>query len=206
MLVPKKQRILKIFLFCTAAAILNYTIAFIPMHVLGMPLFLDTIFTAVISFLFGFIPGLVTTVIYLLISYIRHHDINIFFICIIAEVTLVSGLKPAIDQPLKPFKSNKERDFAILISILARLMLLYITVFLAVSILGGLIDYIYYDIMKNIWPYYTAPDIFKMAFTETGLPKLAINILSRIPINIIDRFIVIFGGYFIARILVKFTR
>jgi len=206
MMKHKPSRVLKIFLLCTIAAILNYIIAFIPMHLLAIPLFLDTIFTAVITFMFGFIPGLVTIIIYLLISYIRHHDINIFFICIIAEITLINRLKPAIDQPLRLFSFKKETDFAILISILARLMLLYITVFLTVSVLGGLIDFIYYDLLKNNWPYYTAPDIFKITLSETGLSKLAINILSRLPINIIDRFFVIFGGYFISRSLVKLTR
>jgi hypothetical protein len=42
---------------------------------------------------------------------------------------------------------------------------------------------------------------------DSGIPILAMNILSRIPVNIIDRFIVIFGGFFIAegikRLLVK---
>jgi len=39
-----------------------------------------------------------------------------------------------------------------------------------------------------------------------NLPTLAVNILSRILINIVDRFIVIFGGYFISRVLVKFSK
>jgi hypothetical protein len=47
--------------------------------------------------------------------------------------------------------------------------------------------------------YFSAEDTFKVGgLLDSGIPLLAMNILSRIPVNIIDRFIVIFGGFFIA--------
>jgi hypothetical protein len=52
--------------------------------------------------------------------------------------------------------------------------------------------------------YFSAEDIFKAGgLLNSGIPMLAMNILSRIPVNIIDRFIVIFGGFFIAEGITK---
>ena len=53
--------------------------------------------------------------------------------------------------------------------------------------------------------YFLAPDTLAGSMIY-NLPVLAVNIFSRIPVNIADRFIVIFGGYFISRGLVKLTR
>jgi len=50
---------------------------------------------------------------------------------------------------------------------------------------------------------YSPSDIFKLGFLRHNAPVLAAGILSRIPINIVDRFIVIFGGYGISLIFRK---
>jgi hypothetical protein len=60
--------------------------------------------------------------------------------------------------------------------------------------------------LKQQPPYYSPEDTFKLGLIAGNLPALAVSILSRIPVNIVDRFIVIFGGYFISRGLVKITR
>ena len=70
--------------------------------------------------------------------------------------------------------------------------------------MGGVVDYVTHLFMER--HYFSVDDLFKHGFFMNNLPVLAVNILSRIPVNIVDRFMVIFGGYFISRGLVKFTK
>jgi len=154
--------------------------------------------------MFGLIPGIATAMIHFLANVIHWGEISFFFLCVIAEVILICLLKPAVKAPSNGLRLNRERDFAVFISVLGRLMLLYIAAFLTASVLGGLIEFIHFDMGQIHRPDYSAPGIFRGVFSETGLSTLTVNILSRLPINIIDRFIVIFGGYFLARFLVKF--
>jgi hypothetical protein len=61
------------------------------------------------------------------------------------------------------------------------------------SVTGGIIDYVISSL--SIMRTYSPEDNFKLGLLRNNVPLLATAILSRIPINIIDRFIVIFGGY-----------
>jgi hypothetical protein len=63
-----------------------------------------------------------------------------------------------------------------------------------ISIVGGIIDFVLYGLLsvpRGIYP----EDIFKLGLYRNNVPLLAAAMLSRIPINIVDRFIAIFGGY-----------
>ena len=92
------------------------------------------------------------------------------------------------------------------IGIFARLLILYILCCLAISVLGGIIDFFFHGIWSNPKLYFSAEDTFKIGLLRNGIPVLAMDILSRIPVNIVDRFIVVFGGYFISRLFVRFIR
>jgi len=72
--------------------------------------------------------------------------------------------------------------------------------------LGGLIDYVYYGILKNTKPYLSAEDVIKLGLLRSNLQTLTVNILSRISINTVDRFIVVFGGFFVSRGINKIYR
>jgi len=85
-------------------------------------------------------------------------------------------------------------------------MVLYIVCSLTISVLGGVIDYLHYSVLSNSKRSFSAEDTFKISLLRSGIPVLAIDILSRIPVNIVDRFIVIFGGYFISRLIIKFKK
>jgi len=61
------------------------------------------------------------------------------------------------------------------------------------------IDYFYHAVMRNPKTYFSAEDAFKIALLKGNIPVLIVDILSRIPVNIVDRFIVIAGGFFIAQ-------
>ena len=64
---------------------------------------------------------------------------------------------------------------------------------MTVSVIGGIIDFIL-TLLKAPKAFYPE-DSFKLGLLRNNVPVLATAILSRIPINIMDRFFVIFGGY-----------
>ena len=87
--------------------------------------------------------------------------------------------------------------------IAAKLMLLYIVCAISISILGGIIDFLPKFLAETHAHYFSVEYTFKLGLVMNNLPTLAVNILSRIPILLVDRFIVIFGGYFISLGLVR---
>ncbi len=64
---------------------------------------------------------------------------------------------------------------------------------IVVSVTGGIIDFFFtlFSAPKAFYP----EDSFKLGLLRNNVPLLASTILSRIPINIVDRFFIIFGGY-----------
>jgi hypothetical protein len=171
------------------------------------PLFLDTVFNAAITFAAGLIPGLVTA----LLSYVALNSWAIgfypFILCSIVEVLLVWHLMPVnqVKKHAEQAALPATKAFSY-ISVFARLIVLYIVCSLTISVLGGVIDYFHYTVLSNSKLSFSAEDAFKIGLLRSGIPVLAIDILSRIPVNIVDRFIVIFGGYFISRLIVKLTK
>jgi hypothetical protein len=169
---------------------------------LGFPLFLDTVFTAAVTFSLGLLPGIAVAVISLVIPGIYYKSLNFFILCSITEVLLIYALKPA---PVNiPDFVPKKKIVASYTSLAAKLMLLYIICAITISVLGGVIDYISQIFLGK--HYYSVEDNFKLSLIMNNFPVLAANILARIPINIVDRFIVIFGGYLISRGLVKIDK
>jgi hypothetical protein len=192
-------RPVKLLLLCIGAAGANYLLAYLFMYVFKVPLFLDTVFNAAVCFYAGLIPGLITALLPpLVFTFIDGHA-QPFVLCSIAEVLLIWRLKPALSGGEPQTTALPETAVTSFVGILARLMLLYIVCSIAISVIGGIIDLIYYTGLSNTKHGFSAEDAFKLGLLRSGIPTLAMNILSRIPVNIVDRFIVIFGGYFIAR-------
>lgn len=197
-------RFLKLSLLCILAVGGNFLLNNLCVYFMKFPLFLDTVFNAAVAFAFGLIPGLVTA----LLSYVALNSLAIgfypFILCSIVEVLLVCRLMP-VNQEKKhteqaALPATKAFSY---ISVFARLMVLYIVCSLTISVLGGVIDYFYYAVLSNSKLSFSAEDTFKIGLLRSGIPVLAIDILSRIPVNIVDRFIVIFGGYFVSRLIVR---
>ena len=188
--------IIKISLLCVIAAALNRFLSLFAVFELNIPLFIDTIFTAAVTFSFGLIPGLVTAFLTWVLGYVETCEPSPFLVCSVAEVFLIWLLKPSAELKLKP--PINDRMFAENINILARLMLLYIAASLTVSVLGGLVDYIYFTVLPHSKDHISAEDVYKAGLLKSRIPIPVMNILSRIPVNLVDRFIVIFGGYFIS--------
>lgn len=199
----RSRKIIKLVVICIFAALMNILLNRFFMNFLKFPLFLDTVFTAAITFAAGLIPGIFVVVLNCLFTLIFHRGINFFILCSLAEVLLICALKPS--APDIPDFTPKEKIIAFYTGVAAKLMLLYILCAVTVSVLGGVIDYVSQLFLETHF-HYSVADYFKLGFIMNNFPLLAVNILSRIPVNIVDRFIVIFGGYFISRGLVKFMR
>ena len=201
---------IKLVVICVAAALMNIVLSNFFKDLLGLPLYLDTVFSAAVAFAAGLIPGIAVAILNWLIASIYYNDFHLYVLCVIAEVALICALKPAApaDHSVsgKTDFSPRERIFASYTGLAAKLLLLYILCAITISVLGGVINYMS-DVYLGIHlQFYSVEDTFKLGLIMGNLPVLAVNILSRIPINIVDRFIVIFGGYIISRGLVKLIR
>ena len=192
----------KLGVLCIIAALMDIFLPVFFRNFLGLPLYIDTVFAAAIAFAFGLIPGIAVAVLSWFIQCIYWSlGFHLYVLCSITEVILICALKPT---PLEiPQFAPKEKVISSYSSLAARLMLLYFLCAITISVLGGIINYVS-DLIFNLPLHHSSvEDTFKLGFLMSNLPVLAVNILSRIPINIVDRFIVIFGGYFISRGLVR---
>ena len=168
---------------------------------------MDTVFTAAVCFSLGLWPGLFTGVILAFANaYVRHIIIlgesyqsfiagRIFLLCTLAEVIVIcffyirwiqSREKTFIEKPsLHSF-----------FGIAPFLLTLAALACIVVSLTGGIIGYTVSQLAlpRPEWP----EDTFMLGLLRNDVPLLASAILSRIPINIVDRFFVVFGGYGIA--------
>jgi len=193
----KAARFFALLLLCVAAGLLNWFIHFLAFETLGFPLFIDTIFTAALTFYAGLIPGLATVLLFQMYwPFFVDTHVSPFSIVSIIEVIIIWRLRPD-SGPTWPGLRGR-RAFAESINICAGLMLLYIAVSVSASVSGGLIDYIRFTRVELYRRFFAPNDVFRFAFYDSGFHPLAIAILSRFPINLIDRFIVITGGFAVA--------
>jgi len=184
-------------LLCVAGAGANFILNTLCFRVFKIPLFLDTVFTAAICFAAGPLAGISTALFTYLAIGMRDGVLTPFIFCSIAEVLLIWRLRPALQPALKP--QDPTAPLGSPVGVFAKLILLYIAAAFLISVMGGVIDYLYHNMWAMDKPYFSSEDTFKINLLRRGIPLLLVNIFSRIPINIVDRFIVIFGGFFAAR-------
>ena len=210
----KRPAILKITILCFASALGNFLLSYFVSDIFRFPLYLDTVFTVAVCFTAGLVPGILTGVLISpLLSPLAHFFLlkdpietfwagRIFTICVLAEIVLVCFF----------MKKNKAREAAFLakpslslfISLAPILLTLAALSCIVVSITGGVIDFVLTQI-STPRPY-SPEDTFKLGLFRNNIPVLAAAILSRIPINIVDRFIVVFGGFGISLLYRKWLR
>jgi hypothetical protein len=205
----KTMKTVKVFILCILAALANYALSTFAREALHLSLFLDTVFTCAVAFAAGALPGIITAVLTTALNGIfRRPDllIHLYALCPIAEVLLIRLFCRLFLQ--RENQDGKDGQFS-LVNTISALLLLYISMCMIISALGGIIDFTI-TMALQIWDYEVIPlTFFKLGLLRNGLPLLAVNIFSRIPVNIIDRFICAFGGYglglLIRRILPKKT-
>ena len=203
----------KIIVLCVVSAFGNVAFRYLITDLANIPLYADTVFTVAMCFFAGLIPGLLTVILYFTLSSIRYiflqgyHTgdiwvINAFIFCAILEVLAVCLYRKKMTAPETAFLENP--SFGSFTGILVHLLILSVIACITVSIAGGIIDFILTQF--NITPEFSPEDNFKLGLLRNNVHILATAILSRIPINIVDRFIVIFGGFGISLLYRKFTQ
>jgi len=197
-----KTAIWKIALLCIVSGLLNMLLSHFLIGVCGLPLYLDTLFTAAVYFSAGLFPALITAVllpVFTAFECILFLNLNIetvwgaypFVLCVIFEVLLIFFFR----KKLKPLDAAFRKDPSLyaFINFVPLLMLIAVLDCIMVSVTGGIIDYILtlLSASKAFYP----EDSFKLGLLRNNVPLLTASILSRVPINMVDRFFVIFGGY-----------
>jgi hypothetical protein len=164
---------------------------------LKLPLFLDTVFTCALSFAGGPVPGIVVVALTLIdIAFFRALRSWPFLLCSLAEVLLICLLRPGRPRgPLSPARGPGPEKTASFVNTFTVLLILYVAACIAVSVLGGIVDYVLYSVLGENKNYYSPDDTFKIGLLRSDPPIVVVNILSRIPVNIVDRFVVMFGGF-----------
>jgi hypothetical protein len=192
----------KIALLCLVSGLLNTLISYFINGVCGLPLYFDTLFTAAVCFSAGLVPALITAVllpVFTTFEYIYLMNLEIetawwtylFVLCVIFDVLLIFSFR----NKIKPLDSSfrKSPSLYVFIGLSPLLMLIVALDCVGVSVRGGIIDF-FLTLHKAPKAFYPE-DTFKLGLLRNNVPLLASAILSRIPINIVDRFFVIFGGY-----------
>ncbi|MFP3043334.1 hypothetical protein LQZ19_16090 [Treponema primitia] len=192
------KEILKLTLLCFLAVAANFFLNSLTARGFRLSLFFDTVFTVALTFAAGLVPGIAASILSAFIINTRDHVplFNYFFVlCSIVEVILVWMYCRRLGKPREHF-----------ISTMASLLLLYLITCVVVSVLGGLIDYCIFTVASRPKNFFSPEDIFKLGLLRNNVPVLWSDIFARIPINLVDRFVVIFGGYGASRLMVSFIR
>jgi hypothetical protein len=197
---------------CLGGAVLNVFTGNFFRDALGVPLFMDTLFTVAMTFygglLCGALTGLLTNPIVNMFNFYGWADLIYAFCNAAAALVtfLFIRLFPA-ELRFGTGKAVKTGEFETaplngrlrpLMNTLVVVLLLSFVMCIVISILGGLTAVL-------IKPFggssATGPGLFKLALLRRNLPPAVIEILSRIPLNIVDRLLSVFGGYGAAALL-----
>ena len=198
---------------CVISAIGNAAFRYFINGMANIPLYVDTVFTVAMCFFAGLVPGLLTAVlssvlfslVYVFLQGFPVQSvwmINVFIICVILEVLTVCLYRRKMKPSETAFLKNPSIDS--FTSILIHLLVLAVIACITVSIAGGVIDSVFnhFNIIRSPGP----NESFKIGLLRNNANYLAAAILSRIPINIVDRFIVVFGGFGISMLYRKIAK
>jgi len=192
-----KQHIspVRLILWVTAAAICNILLNTLFERILHFPLFMDTVFTVAITFAFGTVPGLITACFTTaVLSVLRCYEpiSYLYVLCSFSEVFLTAWFCR--------YCRNFKKDRTI---ILINLFLLSVLMAFIVSIIGGVINTIC-NLTPDFLQKTVAPtDMLELSLLRAGFPELWASILARIPTNLIDRPVTVFGSYALVQLLTR---
>jgi hypothetical protein len=197
-----------LFLLCPLAALGNAGLSLLVQYRLHLSLFLDTLFNVAITFSAGFLPGVATAILTFVICAIRQEppETHFFVICSIAEIFLIWMLRRRFLKAWTPARASAAAPGLVpysFISAAASLLILALVDCLVISILGGAVDTAIFLLFSPPRNQFSPEGVFRLGLLRNGIPILWANILSRFPINLVDRFIVIFGGYGVSLLIGK---
>jgi hypothetical protein len=195
-------------LLCLLAMTANTALSQLVQSKLHLPLFLDTLFNAAITFSAGLLPGIFTAIFPFVIFALRQQppEINFFVLCSIAEVFLIWIFHRRLKKAWAPSGGPSAALGPVSYSFIAAassLLILALIDCAMISILGGAIDTTIFMLFSQPKIQFSPEGTFRLGLLRNGVPLLWANILSRFPINLVDRFIVVFGGYGVSLLIGK---
>jgi hypothetical protein len=195
-------------LFCAAGAALNVFFSYAVKSIFQLPLYIDTLFTITAALYCGPFWGIVTGV---ASSLLLH---SIFFYGLPPYLYTLCSAATALATILFMRRFPEELGFSpgraparTVMDRVIVLLFLAFTLCVVMSVMGGTIA----AGMK----FFASPDAvieegpelpFKLALLRRDLPLPVVEILSRIPLNIIDRLVSVFGVYGLAALLSRISR
>ena len=180
-----KKIFLKIIIGIVAGIILNILPMYLIQYKLELPLFMDTLGSITVAFIFGGVPAIICATISQIIMFFVEHYASAIILIYVTTVYAAIGVVCLFRKSLQETDSVLNTIFIIFfISILMAL---------CVSISGGIVNAICiyvqditgYAIQDNAATSYFQVDLLKM-----GLSSIPTYILSRIPSNLIERKII----------------
>ena len=205
------RKIIGSIIFCIAGALLNMIVYWIFITILGLPLYLDTIFTITVTLVCGPLWGVLTGALTNVHSFtVYGWEYYLFALCNVAaalitwlfirlfprELDLSFGVNSARTEGLisaKPFyQAGSSRLSAVMDRVIV-LTLLSFAICLAISILGGCIS-----VFIGFYKATAVNPAAVQTMFHRNIPMLLNEIMSRVPINIIDRLISSFAAFGVA--------
>jgi len=206
------RKTLIMFCFCLTGIILNIAITRICL-LTGIPLWLDTTFTISVTLICGLPWGILCGA----LTNIIHHSIwgygweaYLFSICNITTAFItwyfyrffkqeLEGKQGDIPSARRSSQLNRIMDKVII------LILFSFALCLTMSILGGLIATFILYLNSAYYETDGVTGLLSATMFGHNVPVVFKEIVSRIPVNIIDRLISVFAGYGIAVILKRIS-
>lgn len=177
-----KKIFLKIIIGIVAGIILNILPMYLIQYKLELPLFMDTLGSITVAFIFGGVPAIICATISQIIMFFVEHYASAIILIYVTTVYAAIGVVCLFRKSLQETDSVLNTIFIIFfISILMAL---------CVSISGGIVNAICiyvqditgYAIQDN-----AATSYFQVDLLKIGLSSIPTYILSRIPSNLIER-------------------
>ena len=179
----KSEKIfLKIIIGIVAGIILNILPMYLIQQKLELPLFMDTLGSITVAFIFGGVPAIICATISQIIMFFVEHYASAIILLYVTTVYAAIGVVCLFRKSLQETDSVLNTIFII--------FFIAILMALCVSISGGIVNAICiyvqditgYAIQDNAATSYFQVDLLKM-----GLSSIPTYILSRIPGNLIER-------------------
>ncbi|MDR1307638.1 MAG: hypothetical protein LBK74_08705 [Treponema sp.] len=192
-----RLRVWQLVFCCAAAAAGNVLLYSFVSRFLRLSLFLDTLFTVTVTFIAGIVPGIITalaTSVTTNVLFSFPPVYTLFSLCSISEVFIAASFHRGIQGSRIGVRGGGQ-DMDALISAVAGLFLVAVIDCFVISILGGGVDFFISVFFPRSRQFFTPEEIFKLGLLRNRLPALLTDILCRIPVNIVDRFIVMFGAF-----------
>jgi hypothetical protein len=191
-------------LLCATGAAMNDVLALFWAYNMQtrMPLFLDTIWTIVLTFCGGPVCGVITGLLTNTFEAIYSNDWNeyAFVLCNILTALVCAIFMRLFPAELDFVSFTKERRYKSknLINTIIILFVLSLVLCIAMSISGGLIAAAIKTLDASTNEN-NGPNIFFMLpLIHSGLSLPSVEIFSRIPVNLVDRFVSVFIAFGIA--------